>query len=344
MEDKYHGPMKCHNFSSFTQSLNSEKVPLCLVISSDEFELLEAKRVFLEKMHSLFPSELLVQTFDSEDAKDVLKLTQTLLEPSLFQLSAKILIISRLSLQAQKLVDEYIRNKDNNTIVFAMGSSVDKKGAFYKSCVECGIVAEFGESKPWEKEDAAAQSIVSFFKENKKSISSDLARYLAKELGTNRILLAKELEKLSVYLGSSEQVTKEAIDAICCIEPEGSLWKMYDAILVNNAKGALEQLSELLQFDVHPIAIVRFLNTSMHQGLQMTTLMDANVPVEKIREHFPRMKPKMFDKNMGAFMRVGSKKLKQILLAISQAEIDLKSSSPKTSVLMELLILNLCSK
>ncbi len=91
----------------------------------------------------------------------------------------------------------------------------------------------------------------------KKSVlRSGEAVHLVQRVGVDQELVAREVEKLVHGLGEGEQITKDYIDSLVELTPQGSVFAMLDAMLVSNSERAMEIYAEQIAQGSAPQQII----------------------------------------------------------------------------------------
>lgn len=113
-----------------------------------------------------------------------------------------------------------------------------------------------------------------FVKENNPSckLTPANAGYLIDRVGNDQQLLATELEKLLHGMADTEEITKDYIDSLVEMTPQGSVFAMLDAMLSANSGRAMEIYGEQIAQGVAPQQIVGMI---VWQITQLAIVVDA---------------------------------------------------------------------
>ncbi|MBO5908288.1 MAG: DNA polymerase III subunit delta [Clostridia bacterium] len=104
-----------------------------------------------------------------------------------------------------------------------------------------GIVAEINHRT---REELIGQ-LVSSAKKHGVTLSPSVSAYLIDSCSTDVNILSNEISKLSAYVKSGNEITKETIDAVAVKTVEASVYGISEKILSGDAQGSLKLLDEL---------------------------------------------------------------------------------------------------
>jgi len=293
---------KCANWTVF-QAACTPKPSSLAIISSDEFERQEA----LERL------EMLMRLPRKKVA--ISELLQELNATSFFD-EERLLHIElegRLKAKDQEILEQALFRVHGNILLLS-GSTLPKG-------LECELVLEIPEAKPWEKQDIVYRWLQEYLTREKRAMQPKAVQLLAKEFQHSRLLLRQELQKLFLYTVDKKEITQQDVEAICVMEAKPLVWHLSDALLQKNAPLALQYVAELQEGDVHPLQLVRLFRGQFHEALA------------------GGVKPK----HKQAAQLFGLQGLQEALLRIDDLEVRLKNSDVDEQLQLELLVIQLCS-
>lgn len=96
-----------------------------------------------------------------------------------------------------------------------------------------------------------------------KTIRQDALEKLVVMVGTNMLQLQMEIEKMSLYLGESGEITAELVEELVAKTLEQDAFKMLNAYLEQNHEQALEIYHDLLRQKEEPIMLVGLLASNI---------------------------------------------------------------------------------
>ncbi len=107
----------------------------------------------------------------------------------------------------------------------------------YGKCIVCEKKKEY-ELLTW---------CTKIFKENEVTISNNDINYLINLVGTDKLVLKNEIDKLIDYAMETKTVNKEIIDLLCIRTSDVIIFDLTDSLGNKNVKGALKSLNDLLE-------------------------------------------------------------------------------------------------
>jgi DNA polymerase III subunit delta len=165
-----------------------------------------------------------------------------------------------------------------NPVVAVMGalkasSSILKRALADKSVMAfVSYVPEAGD---------AMKIAIALAREQGLRIDSDLARRIAQSVGNDRGVMAREIEKLALYLDAAPErpvdAKGEAFDAIGAGDGDGELSRLVDAVFDGNAAHVAAEIGRLGEDGIEGIPLLRALS----KRLQLLVRMRAEVGEER---------------------------------------------------------------
>ena len=153
-----------------------------------------------------------------------------------------------------------------------------KKSRIYK------LVDKFGKCFVCEKkkEYELLTWATKMFKDNGVQISSADINYLINLVGTDKLTLKNEIDKLVSYAIESKEVTKETIDLLCIRTSDVIIFDLTDNLGSKNIKAALKCLNDLLE-NKEPIQKITIMIAKHFKSLlvaKMASIENRNVMAE----------------------------------------------------------------
>lgn len=168
-----------------------------------------------------------------------------------FLSSKKMVVVRNLSAnkQAGEQIEQIISSANEGVDVIFYEPKLDKRTAYFKVLKSKTSFEEHSELDPRE----LAKWLVGEAKKLEAEISLTNANYLVSRVGANQVMLASELEKLSIY---EPKITKETIDLLTEKNPQSKIFDMLDAAFSGNKKQAVELYEEQRTQKVEPQEII----------------------------------------------------------------------------------------
>jgi len=151
--------------------------------------------------------------------------------------------IEKLSPKALDLLDRFIRQIPDYSCLVLTCEKLDMRKKIFKTLLaEKKSCIEFKEQTPQK----AAEMAMALAAEMKAELSRDNAFYLIETIGTNAGRIRQEIEKLSLYAGPKEPITRETISQMCGGSPVGTITDLPEKVASGDVAGALKILNQLL--------------------------------------------------------------------------------------------------
>ncbi len=161
-----------------------------------------------------------------------------------------------------------------NPVVAVMGALKPSSSILKRALADKAVLAFV--SYPPEAGDAIKIAIA-LAREQGLRIDSDLARRIAQSVGNDRGVMAREIEKLALYLDAAPErpgeANSDAVDAIGAGEGEGELSRLVDAVFDGNAALVSAEIGRLSEDGIEGIPLLRALS----KRLQLLVRMGADV-------------------------------------------------------------------
>ena len=174
------------------------------------------------------------------------------------------------------------------------------------------------------------------------SISKDTAEFFVSTVGNDMTVLLNEFDKLCAFSGGKE-ITKEMIAEISTKSVEASVFDLTTAINSNKGDRAYEILTELLKNKTEPTIIIGTLAFGYVDIYRAKTAYLNKSGNRAVADNFASYKGKTFrlDKALNAARNLTMEQIKELIAAVSDADIRIKSFSVDNSVILEELIAKL---
>ena len=208
----------------------------------------------------------------------------------------------------------------------------------------CGIVelarVEEGEAVRWLLETAAAQGV---------AIEQDAAGELVDALGGDMMMIAGELEKLTLFVGNRKRISLGDVETMVLAAKQRSLYELTDAISARDRAKALEVLEAILSSGDGEEAAIGHLYMLARTFRQMLVVSERNVRDSRalwqvLWQGF-RVPPFAAEDIIRQARRYKSRReLTRALRLIARADLALRSNAPSKRLVLEQLVLALASE
>lgn len=255
---------------SYIQRISQEKIAGCLIYGPEtsvvnyRFDLI-AKKISPDLADPFLVSNL---------SKERLVEDKGILADEFFSLSMlggrKLILVKDVDIAcvaALKILfeDSDFAKKSENFILIQAGD-LDKGSALRKICEDN---AHFAAIACYEDDERVIRKFISdeLVKRQIKS-SSQAIDVLLDKFGKNRQIILSELEKITLYLSDSEELTLDVIAKITGLEAEVSVNEFIASFAAKNFDLALEQVEKLFKDGFEPIALIRFTSNYLQKLYQ----------------------------------------------------------------------------
>jgi DNA polymerase-3 subunit delta len=219
-----------------------------------------------------------------------------------------------------------------NTVIFAF-DKIDGRMKFFKDAKAAGYLYEFPQLS---LEDAAR------YIESKAFIDMrpEAADLLASLCGASVAHIDNELHKLH-HLG--QPVTYKLIEELVAASPEDQIFAMVDAIVKGNEYRTYELYTDLIELKESPIKMVSLLFTKFKQLIQVASMQGSQANEISGRTGMTFYQVKMAQELL-PYCPYNDEQLLEILLAVQQLEMDMKTGKVDQFLGMETLLMDILEK
>jgi DNA polymerase-3 subunit delta len=231
---------------------------------------------------------------------------------------------------------KYLESPAPFTVLLLEAGGLDKRLRFYKLLAEKALLVELsigGESAA----SLAAQMAIDLGVE----IDRDAAPLLADAMNREPARIRIELEKLATYVYGRGRVTSKDVEAVVAPARKNTVWDLAEMLATRNRAGALAFLENLLREGEQPAGFVGALAFTYRKLIEARDLPAGTSGFQASRQL--GMRPDAAEAAVRNAHRMQKKDLIAGLVALSEADSQLKSSNPNPRALMEFLIARLTS-
>lgn len=230
-------------------------------------------------------------------------------------------------------LEKYLSSPAPFTVLVLEASELDGRQKFRKLLGEKALIVELtigGES--------AAALAVEMAKDLGAEIDRDAAMLLADIVNSEPARMHGELEKLSTY-ALGRPVTAADVETLVVAARKNTVWQLTDMLASRRRRDALAFLDNLLREGEEPIGIVGALAWTYRKLIEAHDLPAHTGGFQAARQL--GMRPEAAEAAVRQAHRVSKSELLSGLVALAEADSQLKSSNPDPRALMEFLIARL---
>ncbi|EGA89167.1 hypothetical protein GPDM_11865 [Planococcus donghaensis MPA1U2] len=172
-----------------------------------------------------------------------------------------------------------------------------------------------------------------------KGIGIKAAQRLMEMAGTNLTLLSSEIEKMSLYLGSSdEDITVELVEQMTARTLEQDAFKMLQAYLDGNVSEALSVYYDLLRQKEEPVALTALLASQIRFMIQVYYLQKKGYHAQQISKQL-KAHPYRVKLLVEKRQQISEKRLLLVLGDLADIDLQLKTLSGNRDRILEFFLM-----
>jgi DNA polymerase III subunit delta len=209
----------------------------------------------------------------------------------------------------------------------------------YCTIIEFARVEE-SEAVKWAVEQAATEEV---------KFEQDAAREMVDALGGDMMMIASELEKLTLYVGEKKRISLGDVETMVLAAKQRTLYELTDAISAKDRPRALEVLDAILTSGDGDEAAIGHLYMLAKTFRQMLVISERNVRDSRalwqaLWQGF-RVPPFAAEDIIRQARRYKSRReLTRAVRLIARADLAVRSNAPSKRLVLEKLVLDLCAE
>ncbi len=338
--------MRYDNLRAFEKHLESSSPshfsPLYVIIGKEAYDCKEAVQLLQRFLIVKEQQDFALKIWDGHTVNEK-DLAIDLYSQSFFTEKRVILInhADKLKKHVQEELEKYLKKGSRFQYLILQASSLTRQSNFYKLLEKEGIILEFAELKPWDKEKRLVEWVGKKVAQSRKLMSYPVCQQFVKVSGMDHYTLSHELDKLFCYVGDQKEITWQDIESICTINPVESIWQLGDAIFNRNVGLALKIFKSLLQEGQAFLQILRQLRSQVSTGFHVCMLLAQNKTSAEISQEYAYMKGQILEKHIANARHYGIAAFQQALLDIDAMETTTKNTQTDEQLLAELIMIKL---
>jgi len=181
--------------------------------------------------------------------------------------------------------------RDN--ILILLAEAVDKRKRLYKYIKEHGVVLDLGvdpgssAAAKRDQDKVVRELLHTTLTRYGKDIESQTIPVFLERVGFHPVAVVMEAEKLALYVGDREIITREDVDAIIGRTREEALFELNEAVTSGRLEDGLLILDHLQSSGVHGLAILATLRNHLKKLLLVRSLQEVKFPAYTKSLPFP---------------------------------------------------------
>jgi DNA polymerase-3 subunit delta len=233
-------------------------------------------------------------------------------------------------------LEQYFKSPAPFTVLLLEAASMDKRQRFYKLLAEHALIAELTIGA-----ESAASLAMQMAKDCGAEIDRDAAMLLANILNSEPSRIRIEVEKLATYVQKGERITPRVVEQLVLAARKNTIWQLADMLVTRQRGSALAFLDNLLREGEQPAGLIGGIAWRYRKLIEARDLPAGTSGFQAARTL--QMNPVAAEMAVREAHRIPKKDLLAGLVALAEADSQLKSSNPNPRALMEFLIVQLTS-
>lgn len=235
-----------------------------------------------------------------------------------------------------KALEAYFESPAPFTILLLEAAALDKRQKFYKLLSEKALIVQLTLG-----DESAASLAVQMAEDCGVEIERAAAALLAEILNSEPARIRIEIDKLAAYVQGRGRITAADVEELVVAARKNTVWQLADMLATRKRNAALAFLDNLLREGEQPIGVVGALAWMYRKLIEARELPPGTNGFQAARQL--GMRPDAAETAVRQAHRIPKKDLLAGLVALAEADSQLKSSNPNPRALMEFLIVRLTS-
>ena len=235
-----------------------------------------------------------------------------------------------------KAFADYLEKPAPFTVLVFEVPKLDHRQRLYKILAEHALIVELTLGN-----ESAASLAAQMAKDLGAEIDRPAATLLADILNSEPARIQLEMQKLASYVQSRGRITTADVEELVVAARKNTVWQLADMLATRRRDAALEFLDNLLREGEEPIGLVGVLAWMYRKLIEARDLPAHTSGFQAARTL--GMRPDAAEAAVRNAHRISKQDLINGLIALAEADNQLKSSNPNPRALMEFLIARLTS-
>jgi DNA polymerase-3 subunit delta len=231
---------------------------------------------------------------------------------------------------------KYFESPAPFSVLLFQASTMDRRQKYSKLLAEHALFVELTIGA-----ESAASLVTQMAKDCGAEIERDAALLLADILNSEPSRMRMEIEKLATYVEKGQLITATHVEGLVVAARKNTVWQLADMLATGRRDSALAFLDNLLREGEEPIGLVGGIAWMYRKLMEARDLPAGTSGFQAARAL--GMNPVAAETAVRQAHRIPKKDLLAGLVALAEADSQLKSSNPNPRALMEFLIVQLTS-
>jgi len=330
------------NFEKFKQDLEKKRVAAVYLFSGPQEEL---KKEAIKLLIGLFvPAASEAFDLDQKKAPEA-EMTElgNLILTAPWGAEKRIVLVSnvdKFELEKRHALAELVEKVPDSTCLILTAEKIPEAEILSKAVVKKGEIIEFSGFREEKLEGWIVEKVQ---KEGKK-IDRETVADLAQIIGDDLALLGEEIEKLATYVGESKTIKREDVLAHVSASPEFKAYQLIDYVAVGDVENSLEVVRDVMLTDGYAGIITNQLVQDFFFIWKIFTYTGSRNDFASLAGHLG-LGGQAFrvSKYLNCSRAYNQAKVEKALKKVCLADFALRHSPVSARILVEELVLELCS-
>jgi DNA polymerase-3 subunit delta len=230
----------------------------------------------------------------------------------------------------------YVNAPVDSACVVMTAEKLDGRSRLTKAAKQRGV---FVEAQPL-KLPAMREFVWREVKRRKLTLHEDAAAGLVDAIGTDLSALDDALERLSLYVGEGQPITREAVEACVSRVRVDTIWALVDAVGMRDRRAAMKAASSLLRDREPPLRILAMLARQIRIVARMRDALASGMSPQEATAAAGA--PPFKARELGAAARrFGPEELSRAFRVLAEADMIQKGGRPPGPIALENAIMEL---
>jgi DNA polymerase III, delta subunit len=234
----------------------------------------------------------------------------------------------------QETLRQYIPGMPGTTCLVMVEENVDKRSGLYRTITQHGLHIHLDHLG----EDELVKWVIKGFRQSRKNIHPDAARYLVAISDPDMYSLRNEIFKIIQYTGDRQDVTVEDIRAAATVTVKSVIFDLMDAVAERNRTKALSYLDDMLSLREPEQKILAMISKQTGEMLKLRLLMDRHAGQNEISSFFAGKHPYALKKLSEQAVRSDTAFLAGFLKKCAEADYAWKTGKMSPRLSLEMLL------
>lgn len=235
-------------------------------------------------------------------------------------------------------LEEYIQNPPLYTVlvIIAPYEKLDERKKITKQLKKIGSVLEAKKLNEMELKKWVLDRVTS----NRVQIDQDAIEMLITLAGTNLMMLSKEIDKLTLFVGESNLIDSQTVEKLTARSLEQNIFALVDKVVHRKTSEALRIYYDLLKQNEEPIKILSILANQFRLLYQTKELQRRGYGQQQMASYL-KVHPFRIKLAAGQAKLFSEDDLKEIINLCAESDYQMKTSGMNKIMIIEMLLFKL---